>query len=107
MDVNPYKSPHDSRKDDSEPRAAGWHPLTFAFLGFAIGTAVASQFILSRDPFDRCLGGAFYGGTIGAILGLAHGLRRSRIAESPRREVSAENECAAPLRANSNEPRDV
>lgn len=89
MDVNPYKSPHDSRKDDSEPRPAGWHPLTFAFLGFAIGTAVASQFVLSRDPVDRFLGGALYGGTIGGIAGLTHGLQRHRKAAELQREKSA------------------
>lgn len=92
MDVTPYKSPVDSPKRDSEPRPVGWHPLTFAILGFAIGTAVASQFVLSRNPFVRFFGGAIYGGTPGAIAGLAHGLRRHRIADSPPGQEGAESE---------------
>ena len=80
MNVNPYKSPVDSPKGDSEPHPVGWHPLTFAILGFAIGTVVASPFVLSLDPLRRLIGGALYGGILGAIVGLVHGLERRRMA---------------------------
>jgi hypothetical protein len=78
MDSNSYQSPAETPQRGAKRRPAGWHPLTFAILGFALGTAVASPFILSLDPVVRFYGGALYGGTLGAIAGLAHGLERRR-----------------------------
>lgn len=90
--MNPYQSPAESPEDDAKPRRRRWHSITFAFLGFAIGTAVASQFVLSREPLARFFGGAIYGGTLGAIAGLTHGLRRRRISVSAQGEEGIESE---------------
>ena len=92
MTVNPYQSPGGKCDRRPKPRPASWHPLTFAFLGFAIGTVIASPFVLSLDPFDRLLGGALYGGTLGAIAGLAHGLERRRMARRALHEDDIQSE---------------
>lgn len=91
MDGNPYQSPAESPKGNAEPPPAGWHPLTFAFSGFAIGTAVASRFVLSLDPLHRFIGGVLYGGILGAIVGLAHGLERRRMARRSLHEDDIKN----------------
>lgn len=92
MTVNPYKSPGGKCDKEPKPHPAGWHPLTFAFLGFAIGTVVASPFVLSLDPLRRLIGGALYGGILGGIVGLVHGLERRRMARGPLHEDDIENE---------------
>jgi hypothetical protein len=47
---------------------------------------------LSHDPLDRFFGGALYGGIIGAVVGLAHGLERRRTARTPLPEVENQSE---------------
>lgn len=91
MDVNPYQSPAESHKRDAEKPAPGWHPLTFAFLGFAIGTALLAPLVLAVNPFDRLLVGAAIGGPMGAILGFAYDERR-RKAENLNGEERVESE---------------
>ena len=91
MDANPYQSPAESPKGGVEPPPAGWHPLTFAYSGFAIGTALVAPLVLAVNPFDRLIVGAAIGGPIGAILGFAFGERR-RNAENFNGEEHAESE---------------
>lgn len=92
MDTNPYQSPAETPKNEAKPRPIGWHPLTFAFIGFAAGTAIVAPLILSASFFDRLVAGAVLGGTAGAIIGLVHGFERRRITDSPRGQEGVENE---------------
>ena len=92
MDPNPYQSPAETPQGNAKPRIAGWHPLTFAFIGFAAGTAVAAPLVLSASRLDRLIVGAVLGGTSGAIIGLVYGLERRRMADSPPGQEGAESE---------------
>jgi hypothetical protein len=64
----------DSKQTSSKP--GPWHPVTWAFIGFFVGTSLAAPFILSADRRDRTLGGMVYGGIPGVVLGLAYGMGR-------------------------------
>jgi len=65
------------------PRQRPWHPITWAFIGLAVGTLIVSPLVLSSDPRERARGGMIFGGVPGAVLGLAYGLgRRNKFRQS-------------------------
>jgi hypothetical protein len=74
MDDNPYQSPRSPGR--AEPRPDTWHPLTWAVVGFAGGTGLMAPLFLSVDELTNLLCGMLSGGIIGAILGLAYGIKR-------------------------------
>jgi hypothetical protein len=78
MDENPYQAPISSDTSAARSKSTSWAPLGWAILGFAIGTLVVARLILSNDLQVRLQGGAIYGGPVGALFGLAHGVHRRR-----------------------------
>lgn len=81
MKENPYAPPKEA---GSPPRAqpaanhSSWHPFSWAVIGFAGGALLAAPFILSLDATECLRGGAMFGGPVGALWGLAHGVERRR-----------------------------
>jgi hypothetical protein len=70
MDENPYQSPRSPGR--AEPKPGAWHPLTWAVVGFAGGVVAAGPFVVMDLSPDLLI----FGGIIGAILGLAYGIKR-------------------------------
>src|SRR5687768_1151683 len=79
MDDNLYQSPRvvDDRRPANAPRcadpqsSASWHPLTWAGVGFGIGTVLIAPLVLSVHDAVQLQGGMLFGGIPGAIVGLA------------------------------------
>jgi ribosomal protein L37AE/L43A len=69
-------------------------PLTWAAIGFAVGTLALAPLILSIDIRDKLLGGAMVGGSLGALIGLAYGAMR-------RRNVTQERSAAESVHAET------
>ena len=40
----------------SIPKSSGWHPITWAIIGLAVGTFIVDPLVLSRDPQVRFIG---------------------------------------------------
>jgi hypothetical protein len=78
MDENPYQPPTSIGTRPAEPKPGTWHPLTWALIGFAGGTGLMAPFILSLDVPTKIQGGMLYGGILGAICGLAYGIKQRR-----------------------------
>jgi len=81
MDENPYQAPSSSSASAARAKSASWEPLIWAIIGFGIGTLAVAPFILSNDMRVQIQGGAIYGGPLGALFGLAHGIHRRRQAK--------------------------
>lgn len=62
METNPYQSPAEFPVPAPKAKDLRWHPATWGFIGFALGTVVASLFVLSHNRVDRTIGGTFFGG---------------------------------------------
>jgi hypothetical protein len=62
METNPYKSPSEFSVPAAAAKDRRWQPATWGFIGFALGTVVAAQFVLSINRVDRAMGGAIFGG---------------------------------------------
>lgn len=58
------------------PESGGWHPVTWAIIGLALGTLIAAPLVLSSKPRTQFRGGAIFGGIPGALIGLAYGAKR-------------------------------
>jgi hypothetical protein len=78
MDENPYKPPESAALSKASKRCHTWHPLTWGVIGFAIGTLAVAPFIMTWDLQGQIAGGMTFGGPLGAIAGIAHGLERRR-----------------------------
>lgn len=81
MQENPYQSPADStpiESIDSPPKDTRWHPFTWGVIGFAVGTFVASLFVLSPDRFVRAEGGAIFGGLPAALYAFMTAVEKRR-----------------------------
>lgn len=59
-----------------EPKPGTWHPITWAVIGFALGTVIGANLVLSRDPRECFRGGAIVGGIPGAYMGWAFGAKQ-------------------------------
>jgi hypothetical protein len=75
MDDNPYQSPRSPGR--AEPKPGTWHPFAWAVMGFGGGIVIGAPLILSvATPISLKVGGVLFGGIIGAISGLAYGIKR-------------------------------
>jgi hypothetical protein len=78
MSEIPKQSPEMPEPIRSTSQPGFVDPLAWAVIGFAIGTLAAAPFILSYDLRDKLQGGAVFGGSLGTLIGLAHGVKRGR-----------------------------
>jgi hypothetical protein len=86
---NPYRSPDElSSPPTVEGKSTTWHPLSWAVVGFAGGALLTAPFILCCDPTEALRGGAMFGGTLGALFGLGHGVERRRLERRSRGDWS-------------------
>jgi hypothetical protein len=78
MDENPYQAPHAPDETPASTNAALGQMAAWAVIGFVIGTLAVAPFILSFALRDKLLGGAVFGGPLGALAGFVHGRRQRR-----------------------------
>jgi hypothetical protein len=78
MNDNPKESANKPDQNQSVLKSSYRDPLSWAIIGFAIGTIATARFVLSLDVRSKLLGGALFGGSLGALIGLLYGLDRRR-----------------------------
>ena len=97
MNDSPQDSPDRPGQIPFAPRPGSPAPVTWASIGFAVGTLLFAPFILSVDLRGKLLGGAISGGTLGALIGLAYGAKRSRQSQQSAGANDQEHAQACPL----------
>ena len=78
MDENPFQAPRSADETPVSTNAAFGQTAAWAVIGFVIGTLAVAPFILSFALRDKLLGGAVFGGSLGALAGFLHGRRQRR-----------------------------
>src|SRR6516162_10158781 len=97
MNDTPNDSPDQPGRNQFLPQPGEPGPVAWASIGFAVGTLLFAPFILSVDLRGKLLGGAISGGTLGALIGLAYGAKRSRQSQQSAGANDQEHAQACPL----------